>query len=131
MTASGDLPPELAARDERRARYRAGLRSEWLAGTVLRLNGYRILDKRWRCAGGEVDIIAVRGRRLVFVEVKRRRSLDDEEAHAAVGPGQRTRIVRAADIWLARNPRYRNHDIGFDLMLVAPWRWPRRIENGL
>jgi len=39
-------------------------------GNVLRLNGYRILDKRWRCAGGEVDIIAVRGRRLVFVEVK-------------------------------------------------------------
>lgn len=131
MTRPGRQPPATGPGNERWARYSAGLRSEWLAAAALTLNGYRILAKRWRCTSGEIDLIAVRGKRLVFVEVKRRLGLDDEEAHAAVGPGQRTRIMHAADVWLARNPRYRAYDIGFDLVLVAPWRWPRRIENSL
>lgn len=46
--------------DERRARYRAGLRSEWIAALALRLRGYRILETRWKTSAGEIDLIAIR-----------------------------------------------------------------------
>lgn len=116
---------------ERRARYRAGVRAEWLASLALMMAGYRILARRWTCPAGEIDLVAARGRRLVFVEVKRRTALDDEAAHAAVSPRQRARIRRAAEVWRARHPRYREHEVAFDLVLIAPRRWPRRIEDGL
>jgi putative endonuclease len=115
----------------REARYRTGLRSEWLASLMLRLNGYRILDKRWKSVAGEIDLVAVRGRRLAFVEVKHRSDTTDEEAAAAIGPAQRQRVRRAAELWLARHKAYREHEIAFHLVLVAPRRWPRIIEDGL
>lgn len=117
--------------DERQARYRTGLRSEWKAALALRLRGYRILETRWQSSAGEIDLIAVRGKRLAFIEVKHRSDTTDEEAHAAIGPAQRQRVRRAADLWLARHKPYRAHDIGFDLVLIAPRRWPRIIKNGL
>lgn len=117
--------------DERQARYRTGLRSEWKAALVLRLSGYRILAKRWQSSAGEIDLIAVRGKRLAFIEVKHRSGTTDEEAHAAVGPAQRHRVRRAADLWLARHKPFRKHEIAFDLILIAPRRWPRIIRDGL
>jgi putative endonuclease len=58
--------------DERQARYRTGLRSEWKAALALRLRGYRILARRWQSSSGEIDLVAVRGKRLAFIEVKHR-----------------------------------------------------------
>jgi putative endonuclease len=117
--------------DERQARHRAGVRSEWIASVVLRLRGYRILDRRWRSSAGEIDLVAVRRKRLTFVEVKHRADITDEEAHASVGPAQRRRVRRAAELWVARNRAYRDYEVGFDLVLVAPRRWPRLIRDGL
>ena len=57
---------------DRIARYRRGRLSEWLAAAALLAKGYRILGRRVRTPYGEIDLIAVRGRRLAFVEVKRR-----------------------------------------------------------
>lgn len=91
--------------------------------------GYRILGRNVRTRAGEIDIIAVRGRRLAFVEVKRR--TDNDAAEAAVSGRQANRIRNAADYWLAHRPRYQAHELGFDLMLLVPRRWPRHIENGL
>ncbi len=123
--------PQAPPGDARQARYRTGLRSEWKAALALRLRGYRILEKRWQSNAGEIDLIATRGRRLAFIEVKHRADVSDDEAHAALGPNQRQRIRRAADLWLARNKTYRDYEIGFDLVLVAPRRWPRIIQNGV
>jgi putative endonuclease len=121
----------MTARDttNRGARGARGRWSETLAAISLLAVGYRVLARQWRSSAGEIDLIAVRGRRLVFAEVKSRSSVSDDEAHGAVSSGQIRRIHRAADQWLARHPQYREHDISFDLLLVAPGRWPRRIEN--
>lgn len=113
----------------RQARYRRGRRSEWLAALTLQLRGYRILARRERTPLGEIDLIVVRGRRLAFVEVKRRAS--EEEAKAAITAELRARVRRAASLWLGRHARYQSHDLGFDIVFVTPWRWPRHIENGL
>ena len=115
--------------EERRARNRRGRRAEWLAALALAVRGYRILGRREKTPLGEIDLIAVRGRRLAFVEVKRRATL--EAAEAAVTAAQRARIRRAADLWLARNTRYQTHEPAFDLVFLVGRRWPRHIENGL
>lgn len=62
----------------------------------LRLRGYRIVAKNYRCPAGEVDLIARRGRVLCFVEVKTRRGGDYGSPLEAVTATKRTRLRRAA-----------------------------------
>ncbi|HML44327.1 MAG: YraN family protein [Hyphomicrobium zavarzinii] len=116
-------------REERRARYKLGRHAEWIAALALRLRGYRILGRREKTPLGEIDLIAVRGRRLAFIEVKQRATL--EAAEAAVTAKQRARIRRAADLWLAQHTRYQSHELGFDIVFLIGRGWPRHLENGL
>jgi putative endonuclease len=107
--------------------YRRGVLAETLAALIFRLKGYRIVAQRYRSPVGEIDLVAQKGKRLVFVEVKRRKSKDD--AAWTLPAKQRRRIVRAAQYWLSSHPDYVGHDIAFDVVLAAPWSWPRHIEN--
>jgi putative endonuclease len=103
--------------------------SELMAAAALMAKGYRILERRCRTPYGEIDLIAVRGRRLAFVEVKRRATR--EEAEAALTQYQARRIVRAADFWVSRHARYRDHDRGLDAILVVPRRLPVHLPDAL
>ena len=111
----------------RRKAERRGLRAEILAALLLRAKGYRIIERRFRSRAGEIDMIARRGKHLAFVEVKARARLD--EAAWAVTPHQRTRISRAAEHWLAINGGFSDLDMSFDVVLIAPWKWPRHISG--
>src|SRR5262245_50440766 len=79
---------------DRIGRYHRGRVSELVAAAALMLKGYRILGRRVRTPYGEIDLIAVRGLRVAFVEVKRRATQD--AAQGAVSPRQAGRIARAA-----------------------------------
>ena len=114
---------------ERRARLRRGRVSEAVAAGVLMAKGYRIIGRRVKTPAGEIDIVAVRAKRLAFVEVKRRQTR--EAAEAAISKKQAGRIRRAANLWLARNPHYQEHEFGFDVVFLVPGRWPSHIPNGL
>jgi putative endonuclease len=89
----------------------------------LRLRGWRILARGWRCPSGEIDILARRGRVLAIIEVKSRNEIDS--AAAALLPRQRRRIARAAEAFLLSRPDLARLEPRFDLMLVAPLRVPR------
>lgn len=116
--------------DPRRiAREQKGRVAEAIAAVVLMLKGYRILARRRRTPQGEIDLIAVRGRRLAFVEVKRRPNRDDAEA--SLTPHQTGRLHDAAEHWLASRRRYRDHDLAFDALFVLPWRWPLHLRDAL
>ena len=103
-----------------------GRGAETLACWYLRLKGWRILARRARVPGGEVDIVARRGRTLAFVEVKARAS---EEAAAFALDDWRLRRVAVAAERLA--PRYMRagDDIRVDALFVIPRRWPRHLPN--
>jgi putative endonuclease len=107
--------------------YRRGVFAETLAALLYRLKGYAIVARRYRTPVGEVDLVALKGNRLVFVEVKRRKTVDD--AAWTLPAKQRRRIVRAAQYWLASHPEFAGHDIAFDVVLAAPWRFPRHIAD--
>jgi putative endonuclease len=114
---------------ERQRRYRRGQLAEIAAAVFLVARGYRILARRFRVHSGEIDLIAVRGRLLAFVEVKRR---SDEAALAsAISGRQRQRIRSAADAFVARHPRYAEFDRRFDVVYLLAGSWPRHVEGGL
>jgi putative endonuclease len=114
---------------ERLVRYQRGRLSEWIAAALLIAKGHRILGRRVRTPYGEIDLIAVRGSRVAFVEVKRRRTRADAEA--ALTPRQAVRISRAAQYWVSRHARYTNHQRGFDAVLVVPGRLPMHLRDAL
>jgi putative endonuclease len=107
--------------------YRDGIIAESQAAWLYRLKGYRVVAKRYRSPVGEIDLVACKGARLVFVEVKRRKSHD--EAAFAVTARRKRRIVRVAQYWIASHPDFVGRDIAFDVVLCAPWSLPRHIEN--
>lgn len=118
---SGGRPP---AFERRRRAYSFGLRAESLATLYLRLTGWRILARRYLAPGGEIDVIAMRGDVVAFVEVKARGTL--EAAAIAITPEKRRRISRAARRWVAQNPWAMDKTLRGDAMLLAPRRWPQR-----
>lgn len=122
------MRPRVAAPPRRDARtYRKGLMAEAVAALLLMAKGYRILARRFRSPVGEIDLVARRGRRIVFVEVKSRASMD--AAAWSVTPRQQQRIARAAEAWRQRNPRLADRDISFDVVLVSPRALPRHLSD--
>jgi len=116
-------------RRKRLAAYRRGHGAEWLAAALLIAKGHVILARRYKTPLGEIDLIARRGRRVAFVEVKQRpnKRLCEE---ALTGEASR-RIRAASDLWLARHVRYQETDIGFDAVFVVPWQFPQHVRNVL
>ena len=104
-----------------------GRLSEHVAAAYLMLHGYRILARRHRTPFGEIDIIARRGRRMAFVEVKYRRTR--AEAEAALKPQQADRVARAAGHWISRYPAYAEYEHGFDAVFVLPWARPILVAD--
>ncbi len=104
-----------------------GRRAEMLSLWLLRAKGYRILARRFRSPVGELDIVARRGRTLVFVEVKARG--DAAASIHSITPQQRARIRRAASAFLAAHPGLADLDMRFDVMLAVPRRLPIHLRN--
>jgi putative endonuclease len=120
-------PPKGDPSPERQAAFSRGISAESVAAAWLIGKGYRILARRFRCAAGEIDIIAGRRHTVIFVEVKARASFD--EAAEAVTVRQRARIAMAAEIWLANNPKIKFQDLRFDAILIVPGKLPRHIPG--
>jgi putative endonuclease len=80
-----------------------GSRGEELATAFLERNGLRIVERNFRCKGGEVDIIARDGKTIVFIEVKSRRNLAYGVPQLAVTEFKQRQISKAALTWLSKN----------------------------
>lgn len=110
----------------RQAAERRGRLGETAAAWWLRLHGWRIVAKRVKTRFGEVDLIARRGRTVLFVEVKTR--ADDAGLDLAIDRHRLSRVAAAANMLSARYAT-NGEDIRIDVILLAPWRRPRHIVN--
>ena len=108
----------------KQAAERSGRRAETLAAIFLQLKGYRILARRFKTPVGEIDLIAKRGRTIAFIEVKGRKHRD-AAAESIHGQNQ-ARVVRAAQWWLSKHGQYIEHEVRFDVCLIA---WYRGIHH--
>ena len=79
----------------------AGRRGEQIAARHLKRHGYLILARNYRASGGEIDLVALDERTLVFVEVKLRAGLGFGTPAEAVDFEKRERIRRAAAGFIA------------------------------
>ena len=90
-----------------------------------RLRGYRILGRNVWAAGNELDVIARRGRRLVFCEVKEKKGERFGDPLEMVDAEKRRRLRRAAEAWLAQSPDARGLVVSFDVIAVRGRRLSR------
>jgi len=95
----------------------AGGAAERVAASFLRERGYHVLERNFRCRGGEIDLIALDGSTLVFVEVKLRRTLARGAPIEAVTPLKQARVQRAAQTYLSFSGRVFER-IRFDVISV-------------
>jgi putative endonuclease len=113
----------------KRAATRRGRRGERLAAWYLRLKGYRILAVNQRLPGGEIDLVARRGRVLAFVEIKTREIDAGDAAGEIVAPRQWRRIAAAAAQFAARRADCAGLDWRYDALVLARGRWPRHLAD--
>lgn len=108
-----------------------GYKAENTAALFLRLKGYKILERNFKppkgMGAGEIDIIASKHNIIVFIEVKRRVSLDS--AAEAVNEHVQTRRIRGAEYFLMIHPELADKEMRFDVILIAPNRFPEHIQN--
>lgn len=114
--------PYRAIKARQRA-YHSGIYAEYIAALFLILKGYKILGLRFNIRGGEIDIVAQKGRCVAFIEVKLRRSLDD--AYLAIDATKRRHISHAVKVWLCRHPWAMALNLRGDALYLAPWSLPR------
>lgn len=81
---------------------KTGAEYESLAAEYLKRRGFRIIRRNFYCRGGEIDLIALDGDSLVFVEVKYRRTDTFGNPLEAVNATKQKRICRAASYFCMR-----------------------------
>lgn len=77
-----------------------GQRGEDAAAAYLERSGMTIVNRNWRCKAGEVDIVALDGEEIVFIEVKTRRSAATGSPEEAVSASKQKRYARLARSYL-------------------------------
>ncbi len=110
---------------ERQSYEQAGRRAETLACWILRLKGYRILERRFKTKLGEIDIIALKRKTIIMAEVKQRGSA--KNLHETVSFKNSQRIMNAAELFLNKRRKElpRNYELRFDIIHVIG-RWKLR-----
>ena len=108
-------PPTLTATGNKGT----GVLGEEVAAHFIIEHGYRIVERNFRCKGGEVDIIARDpvDKSLVFIEVKARRGLTYGVPQLAVTPFKQRQISKAALTWLSKN-RLHDTNARFDVIAI-------------
>ena len=114
----------MTARNRRRAES-FGRLAETAAVWLLRAKGYRVVARRQRTPGGEIDIVVRRRGVLAAVEVKARVLASDD----LVTRRQRRRIVRALESYVQYRPQFQGLTWRFDLIVVTPWRMPQHFVD--
>lgn len=95
-----------------------GARGERIAARSLKRSGYRIVARNYRCPVGEIDLIALDGDTLVFVEVKTRRSSETAFPEVNVHHRKRRKITQVAKYYVATKDA-QQHPCRFDVVSVV------------
>jgi len=97
-------------------RQRLGAWGETLAERALVARGYTILARNWRCAHGEIDLVAKDGACYAFVEVKTRRGHAVQQPEEALTPAKARRLAELGEVYLAEQGL---EDVAWRIDLVA------------
>ena len=99
-------------------KYRKGLKGEDKAAQFLKEKGYIILARNFRSRRGEIDIIAQKDDKLVFIEVKNWDTLQPENLEHSINKEKQKRIRETSQYFLYKHPYLQNRRMGFDVILI-------------
>lgn len=111
-----------------RSRADRGARAERAAGRYLRRAGYQIIDRNWRCRGGELDLILARDDLIVFVEVRSVFTAYLGTPTQTVSAPKQARVGYAAGAWLRARRRVPGR-VRFDVVGIVSRRRRWAIEH--
>ena len=110
-------------------RGRLGRAGEDLATAFLRRAGYEVIERNWRCARGEIDVVARIDNTLVFVEVKTRSGLGFGHPLESLTVGKLARLRVLASLWRQSHPAQRG-GLRIDAIgVLLPRNAPYSIEH--
>jgi putative endonuclease len=101
-------------------RWSRGREGERRAEQYLSEKGYTVLERNFRSRKGEIDLIAEKKDRIVFVEVKNWAYLDRGDLEYAIDQRKQQRILATSRQYLYAHPQLQCKHIGFDVILVSP-----------
>ena len=96
-----------------------GATVEHAALEFLQARGLELLARNVQVRGGELDLVMQDGASMVFVEVRYRADPAFGGGAASVDRGKRRKLVHAAQLFLARNPRLANAPCRFDVIAAS------------
>ncbi len=105
-----------------------GKAGEDLAERYLKRQGYAIVERNYRCPLGEIDLIALHKRVVVFVEVKTRRADTSGAPLESVNAVKQRRLKRAALHYLNKH-RLHDRDVQFDVVGISLRSDPPAVEH--
>jgi len=95
-----------------------GEKGEEQAVTALKAAGMEVIMKNFRSKTGEIDIIAIDGETIVFIEVKTWSSFGMENLEYGIDARKQRKIINTAKFFLSENRKYSNMSIRFDVIFV-------------
>lgn len=98
--------------NQARGRWGEDLAARWYA-----THGYEVVDRNWRSASGEIDLVACSASLVVFCEIKTRASDRFGPPQAAVGATKQRRLRLLAAEWLAAHDRHGS--VRFDVAAIT------------
>lgn len=95
-----------------------GRRGEDIAAAFVCRKGWRILERNWRYGHVELDLVALDGRELVFVEVKTRTAGGVGSPADGLTPAKRAHVCKAAQAWLSAHDAW-DRPCRFDVLCLV------------
>ena len=115
MIATSIYQKEAASMDMRR---RLGNAGEQIAETMLKKKGYKILKRQYQIRFGEIDLIALDGDEVVFIEVKTRHASEGPFPEESVGEKKLRRMEITAEHFL-KAQAFESRDYRFDVIAIT------------
>ena len=112
--------------DQKRQHYYFGLIAEKIAAFYLRCKFYQIIAERFKSPFGEIDLIAKRGKQIIFIEIKARK---DASLMDFISRRQQGRINKAAQYFLLKNAKYQNYHLRFDAIIMNKYFIPTHFKS--
>ncbi|MDR0301727.1 MAG: YraN family protein [Treponema sp.] len=96
----------------------SGKKGEEQAAAALEAAGMKIIAKNIRSKAGEVDIVALDGETVVFVEVKAWSAYGMEDLQYGIDIKKQRKIIKTANYFMSENRKYSNMAIRFDVVFI-------------
>ena len=89
-----------------------------IAWNYLVKQGYRILEKNYRCRIGEIDVVAQKNKRLAFIEIKTRRHTGFGRPEEAVHAAKQKKLIQLAQ-WYLKDKKKGDVPVSFDVLAIT------------